>query len=273
MAKGIYQTKKKNGDIYYRVSITHKGRHISLGSSADKDIAEKRYVLAKKVLDRKLFNLDDYSKTDQSLDYEKWIIIMNFRDNGLYFKTPIYLSKNYFTYHIDMNRILIFDVDDLFFYSSHKIFAKGNYLFVNDYGMQTNILSRYGIRNYASYGKDYLFIDGNRNNFRYENIKIRNPYLGVEQVVRNGSFVYKAKIHLKGYVTIGHYKSIHKAAVAYNKAVDFMLRYITPDKNYSKNYIEAISKEEAEYYYTSIKLPEYLINLVSFDEQIRIYNK
>lgn len=198
---------------------------------------------------------------------------MNFRDNGLYFKTPIYLAKNYFTYHMDLERILTFDVDDLFFYSSHKIFAKGNYLFVNDYGMQTNILSRYGIRNYASYGKDYLFIDGNRNNFRYENIKIRNPYLGVEQVVHKGTFVYKAKIHLKGYVTIGHYKSIHKAAVAYNKAVDFMLRYVSPDKNYSKNYIEAISKEEAEYYYTSIKLPDYLINLVSFDEQIRIYNK
>ncbi len=266
MAAGVYQTTKKDGTNYYRVSITYKNKHISLGSTDHLITAKRRYSLATSILRNNRYVLTDYNNTDQSLDYEKWVIIMNFRDNGLYFKTPIYLSKHYFTYYLNQQIELQFDVDDLFFYSNHKIFKRGNYFFVNDYGMQMNILSRYGIRNYASSGKDYLFVDGNPYNLKYENIKIVNPYIGVEQVENLGSIMYKAKIHLNGYVTIGHYKSINKAAVAYNKAVDFMLRYVSPGKQYSKNYVDAISKEEAEYYYTSIKLPPYLISLAGIKD-------
>ncbi len=266
MAQGIYASTYKNGMTYYRVSITYRNKHISLGSTDDENTAIMRYKLASSILRNNKYILTDYNKTDQSLDFEKWIVIMNFRDNGLYFKTPIYLSKSYFTYYLSRQRELFFDVDDMFFYSTHKIFMRGNYLFVNDYGMQINILSRFGIRNHSSLGKDYLFIDGNPNNFKYENIKINNPYIGVEQVIINHKPVYKAKIHLKGYVTLGYFQSIHKAAIAYNKAVDFMLRYITPDKNYSKNYIDAISTDEVEFYYTSIKLPAYLINKVSLPD-------
>lgn len=265
MAAGVYKTLKKDGTTYYRVSITYKNKHISLGSSVDLDIATRRYKLATSILRNNRYLITDYNNTDQSLDFEKYVVIINFRDNGLYFKTPIYLSKHFFTYYLNQNIELEFDVDDLFFYSNHKIFKRGNYFFVNDYGMQMNILSRYGIRNYASKGKDYHFIDGNPYNLKYENIQIVNPYTGVEQVKTDGSVMYKAKIHLNGYVTIGHYKSINKAAIAYNKAVDFMLRYVTPDKGYSKNYIDSISKEEAEYFYTSIKLPDYLISLVNIE--------
>lgn len=265
MAAGVFQSTKKDGTIYYRVSITYKNKHISLGSSEDYEIATKRYKLATSILRNNRYIMTDFNKTDQSLDYEKWIIIMNFRDNGLYFKTPIYLSKHYFTYYLTQHIELEFDVDDLFFYSNHKIFKRGNYFFVNDYGMQMNIFSRYGIKNYAMSGKDFFFIDGNPYNFRYENIEIVNPYTGVEKITKHGITTYKAKIHLSGYVTIGYFKSIHKAAIAYNKAVDFMLRYIDPNKKYAKNYVDAISKEEAQYYYTSIKLPTYLINLVKLD--------
>ena len=266
MAAGVYQTKKKDGTTYYRVSITYKNKHISLGSSEDIDIAQRRYRLATSILRNHRFQLSDFNNTDQSLAFDKWVTIINFRDNGLYFKTPIYLSKHFFSYYLSQNMVLEFDVDDLFFYSNHKIFKRGNYYFVNDYGMQMNILTRYGIRNYASKGKDYTFIDGNSHNLRYENIKVVNPYVGVEQVNNMGSIMYRSKIHLKGYVTIGHYKSINKAAIAYNKAVDFMLRYVTPDKAYSKNYVDSISKDEAEYFYTSIKLPEYLIKLANIKE-------
>lgn len=266
MAAGVYKTKKKDGTTYYRVSITYKNKHISLGSSMDLDIAKRRYNLATLILRNHRYSLTDYNNTDQSLDFEKWVIIINFRDNGLYFKTPIYLSKHYFTYYLNQQIDLSFDVDDLFFYSNHKIFKRGNYFFVNDYGMQMNILSRYGIRNYASKGKDFLFIDGNPYNLKYENIQVVNPYIGVEQVNNLGSIMYKSKIHLNGYVTIGHYKSINKAAIAYNKAVDFMLRYVSPGKAYAKNYVDSISKEEAVYYYTSIKLPTYLLNLANIKE-------
>jgi len=264
MGTGVYKTQKKDGSVYYRISLTYKNKHISLGSSQDYTTAQDKYKLASKILRDNMYKITDYSITDRSLDYEKWIVLMNFRDNGLYFKTPIYLSKHYFTYYLSETIHFQFDVDDLFFYSTHKIFKRGNYYFVNDYGMQLNILSRYGIRNYASKGKDYLFIDGNPYNLRYENIQIVNPYIGVEKLTRNNMTVFKSKIHLNGYVTIGYFKSPHKAAIAYNKAVDFMIRYIAPGKKYSKNYIDAISSEEAEYYYTSIKLPEYLVKMVRF---------
>lgn len=261
MPTGIYSTTQKDGKTSYRVSITYKNKHISLGSTPNYEIASMRYALASQLVRNNRYKLYDYTRTNQSLDFDKWVILLNFRDNGLYFKTPIYLSKSHFTYFLNQHIELIFDVDDLFFYSTHKIFRRGNYFFVNDYGMQINILSRYGVRNYASKGKDYYHIDNNPYNLRYENIHIVNPYIGVEQVIQKGHTFYKAKIHVNGYMTIGYYKSIHKAAIAYNKAVDFMLRYVTPNKEYSKNYISDISKEEHDYHYVSIKLPDSLITL------------
>ena len=268
MSTGIYESTKKNGQIYYRISITYKNKHISLGSSTSYILAQKRYALASLIVRNNRYRLEDYNKTDQSLGYEKWVLLHNFRDNGLYFKTPIYLYNHYFTYHLSQKTILTFDVDDLFFYGTHKIFKRGNYFFVNDFGMQINILSRFGIRNHASIGKDYLFIDMDPHNLRYENINIINPYHGVEKILQNNRILYKAKIHIKGYIILGYFHSIHKAAIAYNKAVDFVHRYVNHNKNYSKNYIESISQEEIDYLYTTIVLPDYLIQLANIKERL-----
>lgn len=262
MGTGVYTATKKDGTIYYRSSITYKSKHISLGSATTYEKANAKYELATSILRHRKYDITDYNHKLHCLDFEKWVILMNFRDNGMYIKTPIYLYKKYFKYYVTQNTVLTFDADDLFFYSHHKIFRKGNYLFVNDFGMQMNILTRYGIKNYASKGKDYVFIDGNSFNFRYDNIDILNPYTGVERILRNNQYVYKAKIHVNGYITIGYFHSIHKAAIAYNKAVDFMKRYVVPGKNYTSNYVDAISKDEIELYYTSIKLPANLIKLV-----------
>lgn len=261
MPTGIYEAIKKDGTKYYRASITYRNKHISLGSSDDYETALLCYQTATEILRNKKYKLNDYLISDMAIDFEKWVILLNFRDNGLYFKTPIYLSKHYFTYYLSQQIELIFDVDDLFFYSTHKIFMRGNYLFVNDYGMQMNIMSRFGVRNHASLGKDYTFIDENPHNLRYENINIINPYLGVEKIIKNGKHYYKSKIHINGYLTIGYFKSNHKAAVAYNKAVDFLKRYVKNSKDYSKNFIEGIPQEEIDYYYVSIQLPQSLIKL------------
>ena len=51
---------------------------------------------------------------------------------------------------------------------------RGNHLFVAEYGMQTNIHSRYGIKNFAREGIDYQFVNGDRKDFRYSNIEIFN---------------------------------------------------------------------------------------------------
>ena len=91
----------------------------------------------------------------ESLPFEKVVILINYRDNNIYIKNPIYLFNNYFVYYLNQSTILKFDKDDLFYYSSHKIQYRGGHLFVSDYGMQYNILNRYGIKPYAVKGKDY----------------------------------------------------------------------------------------------------------------------
>ena len=52
---------------------------------------------------------------------------------------------------------LKFDIDDLFYYSSHKILKRQGHLYVNDYGMQITILNRYGIKNYGV--REYWIVD------------------------------------------------------------------------------------------------------------------
>ena len=47
-----------------------------------------------------------------------------------------------------------------------------------------------------------------------------NRYHGVTRIDTNGSYKYKARIHINGNYTIGTYSTEEKAAIAYNKAVD-----------------------------------------------------
>lgn len=161
-----------------------------------------------------------------------------------------------------MKTELTFDVDDLFYYSNHKIFRKIGYLFVNDYGMQVNILSRYGIKNFAVEGKDYHFKDGDSNNMRYHNIIIVNKYYGIERMTNQNEYLYLAKIRINGYMKIGTYKTEIEAAIAYNKAVDFVLSNNISTIKYNKNFISEIdSYEEYTKIYDSIKLPKNILSL------------
>ena len=126
---------------------------------------------------------------------------------------------------------------------------KDGYYFISDYGMQINILTRYGIRNYAIVEKDYLFINGDPFDFRYENIQIIQQYYGVEKVIFRGTERYLAKIHVNGYYQIGRYQTPLDAAIAYNKAID-ILHKKGYQKNYSINYISTLSNAEyANRYY------------------------
>ena len=38
---GVYQATKKNGEVYYRSSLTYRRRHISLGSYSDALLAHQ----------------------------------------------------------------------------------------------------------------------------------------------------------------------------------------------------------------------------------------
>lgn len=257
--KGVYKTSLKDGSIYYRTSITYRNKHISLGSYKSEHLANKAYLEAYDILFNNRYRYDNYPK-GLALSFEKWIVLHNFRDNGYYIKNPIYLHKYYFSYFINIDLELEFDVDDLFYYSKHRIIKRNGYLFVNDFGIQTNILSRYGVKNFSVENKDYYFKDGNSHNMRYHNVAVINKYYGVEKIDTDSPRCYISRIHLKGNFVIGRYKTEEAAAVAYNKAADYVQENRLCSKNFPRNYIE----DEILYaeLYTKIKLPVKIRNYV-----------
>lgn len=253
---GVYTTHKKDGSISYRVSITYRRKHISLGSYSDYAHACKVYENARQLLDDKDFVIEGYN-SNLVIPHDKFIILLNFRDNGIYFGTPIYIRKQYFEYYLTEHRILKFDRDDLFFYAAHKIQQKGGYLFVSDYGSQYKILSRYGIKPFAVYERDYIMINGDKDDYRYANIRILNAYVGVLRDESSPSPLFTTVIHVVGNYIVGRYSSEIEAAIAYNKAVD-VLHSRGSKKAYIKNYISGLTKKDYQDIYDSIKISDNL---------------
>lgn len=249
---GVYTTKHKDGSTYYRVSITIGGRHISLGSYDDISTAGAVYTEAGQIMNSG-YSIDEYAMHNFNIPFRKYVVLINYRDNKIYFKTPVYLSKHYFTYYIEETDFLKFSVDDLFYYTTHSIMRRGGHLFVADYGMQVNILSRYGIREHSVCGRDYLFANGDRTDYRYGNIIIINPYHGVFHYIKNGRDYYKVKIHINGDYVVGTYPTAVEAAIAYNKAAD-ILHAAGCTINYPENYPENISAISYASIYNSIRI-------------------
>ena len=272
---GVFEAKKKNGEYYYRSSITYKGRHISLGSFDFPEDAHSAYLEADRILhEPALYEIDlletyfsgmakhkkksrkSFAKID-FLSFEKVVILLNYRDNDIYFHCPIYLYKNYFHYYLEPGYHLTFDKEDLFYYSSHKIMRRGNHLFVADYGMQVTIASRYGIRNFAVKDRDFRFINQDDTDYRYSNIEIINPYHGVLREGNFGHYTYRVLIHINGNYVVGTYNDAETAAIAYNKAADLCHQYGI-DKKFPVNYIENLSPKMYADIYATIKISDTL---------------
>ena len=263
---GVYKARKKDGTEYFRCSLTYKGKHISLGSYDTEDKAGAVYKAAKAIMDSgdpSVLVYEDYN----SIPYQKYMILLNLKLTGVYFPTPILLCRNYFEYHLAPDKILKFDRDDLFFYAQRKIQEKGGYLFVADYGSQYKILKRYGIKPFAVYGRDYVQVNGDRYDFRYDNIKVLSSYMGVwaNHPENNVDIItdYNAVIHVNGNYIIGTYETEEQAAVAYNKAVD-TLRANGLKKNYIKNYIESMSPDDYRIAYDKTYISPKLYELTPF---------
>lgn len=261
---GVYTAKKKDGTTYFRSSITYRNKHISLGSFETEQLAHDAYIEASHILSDTSYTLDTILSAETKelssyiLSFDKWVILINFRDNHIYFKTPIYIKHNYFLYYLNQNIVLKFAVDDLFYYANHKIMKRGGHLFVSDFGMQVNILSRYGIKNFAVSGRDYIFVNGDTTDYRYENIKIINKYNGVHKKVIKGISIFEVKIHINGDFIIGRYDDETIAAIAYNKAVDTLAeKGIT--KNFVKNFIVELSKEQYYNLYSKITISKKIL--------------
>lgn len=259
LKKGVFLATKKSGEVYYRASITYKNKHISLGSFEAENQAHKAYMEATRIIGSSKLSIMDYKKKHKILSFEKWVCLVNFRDNGMYFKNPIFLHPKYFDYYLEDDEPYKFDVDDLFYYSNHKIMKRGGHLFVADYGMQVNILNRYGIKNFAVPGKDYIFVNGDIKDFRYTNILIINRYMGVTKVLKAGRETYDCKIHINGDYLVGRYKTEKEAAIAYNKAVD-VLKEKGITINYQTNYIDDMDGKEYNEKYNQVKISKRLVN-------------
>lgn len=258
---GVYPGTKKDGTVYFRASITYRRKHVSLGSYDTARKAHEAYREACELLSDPSKKLVSYHADDSSpniLPFEKWVILLNFRDNGLYIGKPIYLGQKMMSYYLSPVKVLKFDLDDLFYYSSHKIMCRGNHFFVADYGMQVNIINRYGIKNYAVEGRDYIFINGDSLDFRRINLKILNTYHGVSEK-KSGQCLYTARIHIHGNYVIGHYPTPLEAAIAYNKAID-ILQKNGVTKNFQANYIDAVSPKKYAEIYSALKISSKIMN-------------
>lgn len=255
---GVYPAQKKNGTVYYRSSITYRQKHISLGGYDTSSKAFGAYLEASSLLKDNSLSLDDYSAL-RILPFSKWVCLINFRNNGIYISTPIYLHKKYFEYFLSPDQILKFDIDDLFYYSSRKIMQRGRHFFVADYGMQVNIANRYGIKNYAVQNRDYRFVNGDPFDFRYENIEIFNIYHGVKRKESKNGVKYISKIHINGNYTIGTYDTDTEAAIAYNKAID-ILKKAGVTKNFTPNYLEGLSPFAYADIYTKLHISSKILN-------------
>jgi len=236
------------------------GKHISLGSYKTENDAHKAYMLAHEVLyNPGKWSIDTYPK-HCPLPFDKWVSLINARDNGIYFKNPIYLKNRYFLYYVDKDLILKFDIDDLFYYARHKILKRGGRLFTSELGMQTNLLNRYGIKNYAVPGRDYRFINGDNTDLRYSNIEIINRYHGVSRCFKKNIMYYQAKININGYYIIGRYSTEEEAAIAYNKAVN-ILKDKGLNKNFPQNYIDGMDEITYASIYQRIRISKKILGL------------
>ena len=260
MLPGVYKAEKKDGTIYYRSSITYSGKHISLGSFTTEKEASSAYQTADTLLHEKNLSLDDYKTKEQLLSFAKWVALVNFRDNGMYIKTPIYLQKRFFHYYFSPDDYLTFDIDDLFYYSTRTISRRGGHLFVADYGMQVNILTRYGIKNFAVENRDFRFVNGNNKDFRYENIEIINRFHGVQKKEKNGQYYYETKIHVRGDFLVGRYETEIEAAVAYNKAASVLITK-GYEKEFPVNFIEELNTETYRSLYKHVNISKKIMDL------------
>ena len=270
MNSGVSKRINKKGRVFFRSSFTFRSKHISLGSFETAQNAHSAYLDALSLVSSdSSLDIGDYDGEKHTVSFEKWVTVINFRDNGLYIKTPIYLRRKYFDYYLSPTEVMKFDADDLFYYSHHKIMRRGGHFFVSDFGMQVNLPSRYGIRSFAVAGRDYFFLNGDPLDFRYGNLKIVNRYFGVRLEKELPKKIYLASIHVNGIIIIGRYEDELKAAVAYNKAAD-LIEQTGFKRKYERNYIDDLSENEYLNIYKSVKFKKSFLNLVfSSSDQVK----
>lgn len=237
-----------SGKTQYKIYFVYKATKIYLGSYSSMEIAQKVLEEADELMETvsSIPSFDTYT-----LNYKKIIVLCNLRDHKKYIKNPIYLYPTYFHYYLSKDCILTFDLKDLLYFSTYKVYKRGNYIYTQDGISQQNILARFGIPNHSVINKDYRFKNNDPYDFRAQNLEIINSYKGVTKKIKGSTIVYSASIYIHGNLTIGHYHTETEAAVAYNKAVDLLTQQgLLHD--HPHNHIPLITKDEYDSLYHSL---------------------
>ncbi len=69
--EGVFPSARKNGQIYYRASLTYRRKHISLGSYKDPERAHHAYLEGLRLLNARRTVLEDYTE-DSPLPFGFW---------------------------------------------------------------------------------------------------------------------------------------------------------------------------------------------------------
>ena len=111
MQKGVFTAQKKDGTVYYRASITYKKKHISLGGFDTKETAALAYNEACRLVSTPALSINSHEE-DSPLPFEKWVVLLNFRDNDIYFVRPFMQEVNFFiiTCRLPMSSNLILTI-------------------------------------------------------------------------------------------------------------------------------------------------------------------
>lgn len=245
----IYPTVIKD-KLQYKLYFVYEKQKIYLGTYPSMEDAQKILCEAENIM-HLASGIPDFAL--YRMNYKKIVSLCNLRDNKRYIKNPIYLYPNYFDYYLSKDCKLTFDHKELFFFSTYKIHKRGNYLYTQDTISQQNLLSRYGIPNHSVINKDYRFKNGNPFDFRRDNLEIINLYKGVRKRCTKNTTFYVAYIYSNTTLIIGHYTTELEAAIAYNKAVDYLER-INSTKDYTRNVIPYLTQSEYEAIYNRLTI-------------------
>lgn len=114
------------GKTQYKVYFVYESNKIYLGTYSSMEIAQKALEEAKALMNAPK-SPPDLSFT--TFSYQKIVCLSNFRDHQKYIKNPIYLYPTYFHYYLSKDCILIFDVKNLLYFSTYRIYKRGHYLY------------------------------------------------------------------------------------------------------------------------------------------------
>ena len=105
-------TKQSGNQTKYRVYYMYQSKKIYIGLYETYAEAEKAYQYVATLMTG---SVSFTAYTPEFLTFDKFVTLLNARDNHTYFHTPIYIEEATFKYFLSPERYLLFDLRDLLY--------------------------------------------------------------------------------------------------------------------------------------------------------------